>query len=59
MGKELDPEIPGTDTARRKPPELVVVVAVMVRGRRVKRRHCLTVLFIIVVRGVDFAHHHF
>lgn len=53
LGKELDPEIPGTDTARRKLPELVV------RGRGVKRRNCLTVLFILVVRGVDFAHHHF
>lgn len=59
MGKELDPEIPGTVTARRKLPELLVVVVVMVRGRGVKRRHCWTVLFIIVVRGVDFAHHHF
>ena len=37
LGKELDQEIPGTDTARRKLPELVVVV-VMVRGRGVKRR---------------------
>lgn len=53
LGKELDPEIPGTDTS-----ELVVVV-VMVRGRGVKRRHSLTVLFIIVggEGRVDFVHH--
>ena len=60
LGKELDQEIPGTDTARRKLPELVVVV-VMVRGRGVKRRHSLTVVFIIVggEGRVDFVHHHF
>lgn len=49
------------DRYRSEETSELVVVVVMVRGRGVKRRHSLTVLFIIVggEGRVDFVHHHF